>query len=160
MAWLVRFRHGAARQAWLGTARHGMVCRGMAGMAGYVGTSFLLDENRAARYLSKMGGPGSGTPPAREIVEAALRAVELGLSLRKAAKRFGVCRDTLAHYRDNPHLFRRKVRRCPDCGNVVLHPCLRCSIDVKVAVLRRDKSRLAKARRRVSGGRLRPGSPA
>lgn len=97
-----------------------------------------------------MGGVNSGTPPAREIVEAALKAVEHGLSLRQAAKRFGVCRDTLAHYRDNPHLFRRKVRRCPECGAVVEHPCLRCSIDVKVAVLRRDKARLARARRRKS----------
>lgn len=95
-----------------------------------------------------MGGVNSGTPPSREIVEAALRAVADGtLSLRAAAKRFGVDRTTLASYRDGT-FFRRKIRRCGECGHVVEMPCLACSTDVKVAALRLHKRQLAKAARR------------
>lgn len=95
-----------------------------------------------------MGGANSGTPPSREIIEAALKDVAAGvLSLRAAAKRYGVDRTTLASYRDGT-MFRRKVRRCPECGAVVDMPCLLCSTDVKVAVLRADKRRLVKARRK------------
>jgi hypothetical protein len=94
-----------------------------------------------------MGGVNSGTPPSREIVETALRAVENGMSLRAAAKRFGVDRTTLASYRDGA-LFRRKVRRCPECGCVVEMPCLLCSTDVKVAALRAAKRRRVQARKK------------
>jgi hypothetical protein len=95
-----------------------------------------------------MGGANSGTPPSREIIEAALKDVAAGVhSLREAAKRFGVDRTTLAKYRDG-EFFRRKVRRCPHCGHVVEMPCLACSTDVLVAAMQAKKRRLVKARRK------------
>lgn len=95
-----------------------------------------------------MGGRNSGTPPARELVETALAAVSEGtLSLREAARKFGVDRTTLAKYRDG-QFFRRKRRRCPSCGHVVAMPCLACSAAVQTAAARLQKRRLAKAPRR------------
>lgn len=95
-----------------------------------------------------MGSATSGTPPAREKVEAALKAVASGqMSLRKAAKHFGVCRDTLAAYRDGA-FYRRKVRRCPECGHVVSMPCVACSVEVQRAHRKLEKRRRAAACRR------------
>jgi ribosomal protein S27AE len=115
--------------------------------------SFVVNLFRFSSLRAKvlsMGGVNSGTPPSREIIETALRAVEDGsMSLRTAAKHYGVDRTTLAKYRDG-EFFRRKVRRCPECGNVVTMPCLLCSTDVKVAAMHAAKRRLVKARRKAA----------
>ncbi len=95
-----------------------------------------------------MGGPNSGTPPSREQLEQAFALIDGGVSYREAARRSGLDRGTLAKYHENRH-YRRKVRRCGECGCVVQMPCLRCSTDLKVAVLRRHKRRLGKAPRRI-----------
>lgn len=95
-----------------------------------------------------MGGIRSGKPPSRERLEAALKAVENGQSLRSAAKQYHIDRTTLALYRDG-RMVRRKERRCPDCGGLVMMPCRRCSTEMKVAAMRLKKRRLAAVRRKA-----------
>lgn len=68
------------------------------------------------------------------------------MSLREAARRYGVDRGTLASYRDGQTLFRRLIRRCPDCGAIVRMPCVACSKEVRKAA----KRRLVKARKRAA----------
>lgn len=102
-----------------------------------------------------MGGERSGTSVSREVTLQALRAVEGGMSLREAARRYGVDRGTLASYRDGEGLFRRLIRRCPECGAIVRMPCVACSPGLqKVAALRRQ--RLVKARTKRPVGVNRP----
>ena len=94
-----------------------------------------------------MGGAASGTPPSREQLENAFALIEGGLSIRETAKRCNIDRTTISKYLADP-MFRRKVRRCGECGAVVDMPCLLCSTDLKVAAMHAAKRRLAKARRK------------
>ncbi len=93
-----------------------------------------------------MGGRNSGMPPSREKLEFALTLIEQGVSIREAARRVGICRDTIARYRDGAQ-FRNKQRRCPECGVVVTMPCLRCSTELRVAEAKRQKRIRSRAKR-------------
>jgi transposase-like protein len=95
-----------------------------------------------------MGGERSGTSVSREVTLQALKAVAGGMSLREAARHYGVDRGTLASYRDGEGLFRRLIRRCPECGSIVRMPCIACSPEVQQVANARRKKRLVKARRK------------
>ncbi|MGL4513808.1 MAG: helix-turn-helix domain-containing protein [Lacipirellulaceae bacterium] len=85
----------------------------------------------------------------RERVEEALRLVEeSGVSVREAARRLGVSRDSLAKYFADP-LYRRVQGRCGRCGHVVRLPCGACSLELHAVVVQRQQ-RLRSAARRTA----------
>jgi hypothetical protein len=64
-----------------------------------------------------------------------VQLLQQGVSLRQAARYAGVARDTVAriargHYIPGPIVGHRGKRlgRCPECGGLVLLPCLACQL--------------------------------